>query len=150
MARPSKLTPALQKKIVGLIREGNFAARAAAACGISESTFYNWCRDGRDALAKYQEGGAKLTQDEQRKMAFLVSIKEAEALAEAQALEVIQKAAHTGTWQAAAWYLERKHGARWLKKEQIEATIHDGAEKKTKKTQEELLEELQKLEQEGR
>lgn len=151
MARPSKLTPALQKKIVGLIRDGNFAAQAAAACGISESTYYNWTRAGRAAEAKQQEG-LKLTASEKSFLQFLQSIRVAEAQAEADAVQIVQAAARTGTYQAAQWFLERKHGSRWAKKNelQVETTIHDGAERKTKKTQEELLEELQRLEQEAR
>lgn len=150
MARPSKLTPALQKKIVGLIRDGNFAAQAAAACGISESTYYNWTKAGRSAEAKQQEG-LKLTTVEKRNLEFLEAIRVAEAQAEADAVQIVQAAARTGTYQAAQWFLERKHGSRWAKKDvhQVETTIKE-AEAKPKKTQEELLEELQKLEQEAR
>lgn len=149
MARPSKLTPALQKRIVNLIKDGSYSAQAAAACGIAESTFYNWMRDGRDALAKQQEGGMKLTAAEKRNLEFMKSIKEAEAQAENQAVQVIQKAANTGTWQAAAWYLERKFPTRWSRREkhELETTIKENAT--PSKSREELLQELQELENEG-
>jgi transposase-like protein len=46
MARPTKLTPELREKIAALVREGNYAGTAAVACGIAESTFYDWMRRG--------------------------------------------------------------------------------------------------------
>ena len=148
MARPSKLTPALQTRIVELIRGGSFSAQAAAACGISESTYYSWTKSGRAAEAKQQEG-LKLSQADKRYLEFLKAIKEAEAQSEARNVMLIQKAANNGTWQAAAWYLERKFGSRWAKKDvhEVQASFKE-SNPASKKTQEELLEELQRLEQE--
>jgi len=42
MARPTKLTPAVQKKIVDAIKAGNYMETAAAYAGISKQTLYNW------------------------------------------------------------------------------------------------------------
>lgn len=152
MARPSKLTPALQKRIVGLIEAGNYSAQAAAACGIAESTFFNYMRDGRDVQAKLQEyPAAKLTADEKKKLEFLVAVRKAEAKAEAEAVALVQKAARAGTHQAAQWYLERKFPDRWGRNDRssvsVETTIKENAT--PSKSREELLQELQELEHEG-
>jgi transposase len=57
---------------------------------------------------------------------FFNAIKEAEAVAENSYLEKIQKAAEGDpekdikpVWQAAAWYLERKHPDRWGRRERV-------------------------------
>lgn len=44
--RPTKLTPELQRQIVGLIAAGNYPDVAAAACGVSKATFYEWIQRG--------------------------------------------------------------------------------------------------------
>jgi hypothetical protein len=140
--RNSKLTPERIKKVAALVREGNYARQAAAASGIGESTYYLWLQQGREAQAKT----GTLTAHEKRAVEFLEAIKSAEAAAEAEALSVIQGAGRDGTWQAAAWYLERKHADRWGRKDshkveaQVKADVSVGA-----KTREELEVEIQSL-----
>lgn len=48
---------------------------------------------------------------------FFEAIKKAEAIAEARNVTIIQSAAKD-SWQAAAWWLERKHPDEWGRKEQ--------------------------------
>ena len=60
------------------------------------------------------------TEQETAYFQFWRVIKKAEAEAEAAAVLHIKKAANDGTWQAAAWYLERKHKDRWGKSEKVE------------------------------
>jgi len=101
--RPSKLTPELQEKLCGFIRAGNYETTAAEACGVSESTYFNWKAKGEKAQrGKYRD--------------FLEDIKK--AIAQAEALHV-QRIVNAGSahWQASAWYLERKHHERWGRKE---------------------------------
>ena len=145
MARPSKLTLEVQNKLVDLIKAGSYSATAAQVCGISPSTYYNWMRDGRDALAK-QEEGHKLTAGNKRYLEFMHAIKEAEAIAESIAIAQIRRAAQDGSWQAAAWYLERKHAERWgrIDRHQVETTITEAASQGAK-SHDELIAELQKL-----
>jgi transposase-like protein len=47
MARPSKLTPELQEKIVAAIRAGAWFSDACRAAGIKKSTAYEWIRRAR-------------------------------------------------------------------------------------------------------
>lgn len=136
MGRPSKLTPGIQEDIVERIRAGVHGEVAARAAGISERTFYLWKEKGESGEGRYSQ--------------FLQSIKEAEAEAEEDALRAIREAA-TGwkktktrikqsdkgfeetveeseerNWQAAAWYLERKHPERWARpKEAAEPTYEE-------------------------
>ena len=42
--RPTVLTPALIKKIISFLRGGSYIETAAAACGISKETFYDWLK----------------------------------------------------------------------------------------------------------
>lgn len=118
MARPSKLTPEVQKRIIDAIRAGNYAAQAARSAGIGSSTFYRWMEQGatEDAPQELRE--------------FRDSVKKAEAEAEVAAVAIIRREAQNGTWQAAAWYLERKYADRWGRqdrlKQQVEVTMHDG------------------------
>lgn len=111
MARPSKLTPELTELIVLAIRAGNYSKVAAEMAGIGETTFYRWLELGA------KEGAKKEFRE------FRESIKRAEAEAEVRSVALIRQAADGGTWQAAAWYLERKHGDRWGRNDKIRQEI---------------------------
>ena len=98
--RPSKLTHERQAKICDAIRAGNYMETAAAFAGIDKTTLYAWLRKGRKAnRGKHRE--------------FVDAVEKAMADAEARDVAMIGKAAADGTWQAAAWRLERKHPDRW-------------------------------------
>lgn len=99
MARPTKLTPEVSERLVRLIRAGNFATVASAACGICRDTFQRWLRRG----AKEESG---IYRD------LVIALDEASAIAEARNVAIIMKAAEH-QWQAAAWYLERRAPDRW-------------------------------------
>lgn len=93
------------KKLVGLIRIGNYRNTAAAACGIAGSTFDAWLRRG----ARGEQPFAALADAVEK------------ALAEAEAVKV-QKI-HTASdehWQAAAWWLERTSPKKWGRKDALE------------------------------
>ena len=100
MGRRSKFTEETQQKIISAIRLGMTYERAALAAGIAVSTFYKWKKE-----AEEQKWG--------QKKEFLDALKKAEAEGEAMLLQRIQKEAKNGTWQAAAWILERRHRERW-------------------------------------
>lgn len=112
MGRPTKLTPEVQEKIVSLVRAGNYPEVAAQAAGIAGRTYYEWMAkgdEGRDPYAQFQQ-----------------AVKEAQAAAESHAVTIIRKAAMDGSWQAAAWFLERSKAERWRRKENVELTGKDG------------------------
>lgn len=111
MSRPSKLTPETQDKLVRALRAGNDQKVAAELAGIGESTFYRWMEMAEQPSAKkeYRE--------------FRELVLRTIAAAEADAVVRIQQAAQNGRWQAAAWWLERKHSERWGRNDKIRAEI---------------------------
>lgn len=95
-----KLTPELSKEICGYIAQGLTKKTAIDACGIAETSFYGWLQKGEKDLA----AGKKSVYSE-----FLQSVKKAETKDKLSRLAIIRQAAKDGTWQAAAWELERRY-----------------------------------------
>ena len=124
MARPTKLTPAIAAKLVLAIRVGNYASVAAKSVGIDQSTYYDWLAKGREDKAPYAE--------------FAVAIQKAEAEAEAATVARIQLAeAAPNTWQAAAWWLERRFPDRWGRRDRLEVE-HTVVEREAKRLADEF------------
>lgn len=91
MPRPAiKLDEGRRKRLMAALEAGATLRMSAAAAGVSE-----------DTLARWRKADADLQAD----------IETAEARGAVRALEVIQQAAAAGTWQAAAWMLERRYPA---------------------------------------
>ena len=106
-----KLDAELIDKAHKLISEGHYAITVCSYFGIDESTYYKWINK------------AKLDIDKNKKSIYVElfqSINEAEAKAEMRHLQNIVKASADGTWQASAWYLERKHKAKWSAKQEVQ------------------------------
>lgn len=101
MVRPSKLTPELKKEICNYIRAGNTPEVSAVIAGISSRTFYLWMEKGK----KFKSG---------KFLQFLQSIKKAEKESQAWHVQNIRKASED-TWQASAWFLERRFPGEWAK-----------------------------------
>lgn len=97
MARRTKLTPVVQQRIVGAIKTGATYELAAQFGGITRATLWLWLRKGQD-----QKRGIYRT--------FFDEFKSAEAQSCVRALAVVNKSANDGSWQAAAWLLERRFG----------------------------------------
>ena len=101
MGRPSKLTPEVQDRIVQAIAAGNYLEVAAAYAGIGKTTLYRWLEHADDPKS------------DDRYRHFREAVESARAQAEVRNVALIQKAANDGTWQAAAWHLERTAWQRW-------------------------------------
>ena len=112
MARPSKLTPEIEKKILDAIRIGNYYEAACAYAGINIRTFYRWMENGEKAKSgKYCQ--------------FCHAVKQAEGDAEARI--VAQWTSKTPEdWRAAQAFLEHRYPERWGKKE---THIFEGGDK---------------------
>ena len=100
--RPTKYNAEVHKMICDALRAGNTRRDSVHYAGISEDTFANWLRDNSD---------------------FSEDIQKAEAAVALRNVALIQKAASDGTWQAAAWWLERRR-----KNDFALQTEHTGAE----------------------
>ena len=101
--RPTKYNEEVVQRITQALRSGNTRRASCGYAGISEDTFAVWMKNNAD---------------------FSDAIKKAECDAEVRNVAIIQKAADT-TWQAAAWWLERKHKAEWSSR--VEQTGADGS-----------------------
>jgi len=112
--RKTKLTPEIHKRITDIIQAGNYAKIAAFAAGINPDTYYEWLNRGKSDAAK---GKTTIFSD------FSDAVTRAEAIAEAANVTLIRTAAQNGTWQAAGWFLERKHSDRWGRNDKLRQEI---------------------------
>jgi transposase len=101
--RPTKLDDLTAKRICDAIATGNTRRCAATAAGVSYATIKQWVRRGRAGEEPFA--------------AFLARLEKADAEDEAKAVKGIVDAAQAGTWQAAAWWLERRRSDRWARRE---------------------------------
>ena len=125
MGRPSKLTDDVQQRIVAALAAGNYQDTASAYAGINKQTFYNWMERGRAERDRINNG-EKARKNETRYVDFLDAVESARAGAEVRSVHLISKAANEGTWQAAAWFLERSHPQRWGRLNRTEISGPDG------------------------
>lgn len=105
--------PRVERLINGL-RLGHFVEEACQHANISKQTYYRWLKEG-EAL---DEKTTPLTSDEQALRDLCDAIKAAELAGQSAALDVIRTAAARGTWQAAAWFLERRN-KKWSNRTEI-------------------------------
>lgn len=101
MARPTKLTPDVQRTICAALQAGNYASAACAMAGIDDATFYRWMQRGaRERRGAYCE--------------FRDAVERATARGEVSLVAIIRKAAEKD-WRAALALVERRHPERWGK-----------------------------------
>lgn len=102
--------PVIVKRLIDAITAGNTFANAIILAGIGERTFYRWMAQGERARSK----SSKARQ-------FWQKVKEAEAQAVNRNVLCISTAARK-SWQAAAWYLERRLPEQWGRKDKVESS----------------------------
>ena len=112
MARPTKLTPETQDKIVSAISAGNYYEAACGYAGISYSVFRDWMIAGQET----KDGVRKKTKGNKVFLEFLDAVEQAEAEAEVRVVAQWQKNI-PNSWQAARDFLARRHPTRWMNKE---------------------------------
>jgi hypothetical protein len=86
VGRPSKFSPAVVKRICGMIGRGLNYSQAAEAAAIHRDTLNEWAK---------------------RNSEFSDALKRAAAEGIDRRLRRIEQAARSGNWQADAWWLER-------------------------------------------
>lgn len=109
MAKPgrkTKYTPETVAKIVQAIKTGATYQLACQYAGISHETFAQWMK---------------------HKPEFSEAVKESEGAGAIELLARIRKEAAEGTWQAAAWILERRYPEMYGRQRQ-EVTGADGGD----------------------
>jgi transposase len=114
VARPTKLTAELTRKLGELVAAGVELPRAAACVGLAPRTVERWRARGAAARAgPYRD--------------LYLALEQADAQAEVRDILLIGKAAQTN-WKAAAWRLERRFPDRWGPKRPVEARPETSAE----------------------
>lgn len=127
VGKPTLLNDELQEKIVELIKLGNYAEDAAGAVGIGRTTFFLWMARGRAESERLKlMPDAEPNELETPYVTFMNAVEKARDEATARNVAVIQKAAHSGDWKAAAWYLERTRQKTYGRAERVEMTGADG------------------------
>jgi hypothetical protein len=102
MARRSKRSPEREAAILLSLEIGNTRKAAANGAGISHELFYQWLAD----------------------LTFLEAVVRAEAKAEQRFLNNVAQAAAAGdSWQAAAWWLERRRHEEYARRDKVDMTI---------------------------
>ena len=99
------LTDELRELIVRHLESGSSLEVAARAAGVARRTLQRWLAAGVEAEAAAEQ--RELNEREQAYLDLREAAEEARARAQVRALATIQKAALDGSWQAAAWFLER-------------------------------------------
>jgi len=112
--RKSKLNEQVVERFIRAIKLGCPIKDACGCAGISETTYYRWMQ-----LADSDHRGSKKYRE------FREQVKVAEGEATASWLAIIEKAAREGSWQAAAWKLERRRDM-FIPKTRQEVTGKDG------------------------
>lgn len=107
--RPSKLTPALEKEIVGYLEGGNFREVAAELAGVDKATMRRWVQRGRREPSGLWGSFAR-------------RVREAERRAEANMLRIVVLGAAEDP-KHAEWFLERKFPERWGRKDSVKAEL---------------------------
>jgi hypothetical protein len=103
--RPSKLTPAIQARIVDKIKKGNFRTVAAVCNGIGVRTLNQWMILGKkNSESNYGK--------------FRQAVLAAENDAETYAVSCIRRGAAKDA-RHAEWWLERKFHKRWGRKDRM-------------------------------
>jgi transposase len=124
--RRTKLTPEVQSAVMEALSAGNYLETAAQYAGIGASTLYLWLDRGRAEKERLDiDTEAEPVESEQKFVEFLETVEKTRAQAEVRAVALVRKAAIDGTWQAAAWYLERSHPKKWGRSQRLE---HSGPE----------------------
>ena len=122
--RTPLLNATTQDRIVSAVRAGAYLDDAATLVGISRQTLLLWMRNGRDAQDRL-DIGETITDRDRLYLDFLNAVESARAEAQLRNVAIIQKAANEGTWQAAAWYLERTNPRKWGRHETVEIGVAD-------------------------
>jgi transposase len=140
----TKLNPERQARIVEALNNGNYIETAARYAAITPQAMYKWLNRGNAERQRILEGEDPLP-EEQIYVDFVEAVEKARSQAEMRNVGLIQKAAVDGTWQAAAWFLERSYPKRWGRSDRLEHTGADGGPMEVQVSVEQLEEKVLEL-----
>ncbi len=119
------IDPDIIKRVEDAIRVGNYVEDACEYAGLSRHTLYSWMRRGREEADRIA-AGADPNPAEAIYVNILNTIEKARAEAVVRNVTLIQNAARDGSWQAAAWWLERTRPAQYGRRLATEVSGPDG------------------------
>lgn len=136
--RPTKLTAELVTQIIDSVLKGAYLETAAQVAGIDKVTLYRWLRRADDVTARALEHAPPGDVDvytlvdpaEWVYLDFRHALKAAEAYSEVMLLERVRGAGDG--WQAFMTILERRHPARWGRRQVLDHTVKGEVEQRTK------------------
>lgn len=106
--RPSKISPEIHTKIVGLLKAGNYLETASAVAGIDPKNLRAWIRKGARGIEPYRQ--------------FAEDVDQAMAESEGAALAML-RAHGRKDWRALAWWLERTRPAQYGQTVAVAASV---------------------------
>lgn len=112
--------------LLSALRAGNYFEHACAYAGLAPSTVYRWLERGRIEAASIQNGNQP-NPEEAEYLDLCNTIEKARADAVVANVAIIQNAARNGTWQAAAWWLERTMPQQFGRQLKAEVTTNDSS-----------------------
>lgn len=105
------------QRLLNALKAGHFVDEACQYAPISRQTYYRWLREAEQVTEKAQRG-ERITSDEENIRDLGDTIKAAELAGQNAALDTIRDAITAGTWQAAAWFLERRN-KKWSNRTEV-------------------------------
>lgn len=106
MAETPTINDTRVQNVINNLSAGHYMERASRLSNVNPSTVYIWKAKG-EAERQRVDKGEEPTETGQKYLEILEAIEKAQEQASHRAMISIQKAAAEGSWQAAAWYLER-------------------------------------------
>lgn len=96
-------------RIIQALDAGAFFDDACGFANVSKSAAYEWLARGKAAREEQEAGGEahELAADDRAYLEFAEAVERTRSTVIVKNLAIIRTAAQNGTWQAAAWYLER-------------------------------------------
>lgn len=117
--------PEIIKRLIEALRSGNYIDDACNYAGIAESTYYLWMDRGRQEKARI-DAGQPADPTEAAWLDIYSEVQRARSEAVVRNVHLIQAAARGGTWQAAAWWLERTRPDKFGRRLSAEVTGANG------------------------
>jgi len=103
VGRPTKRTPEREQRLLDALRAGNTRKAACSYAGVAQDAFNRW-------LLRFAD--------------FADAIQKAEADAEVRHVANIARVAQEGTWQASAWWLERRRPDDYGRRERLDLDVY--------------------------
>ena len=113
------------KVLINSLKNGAYVETACAYSGIGTSSVYRWIERGKAEDERLQQGESP-NPEETPYWEIWDTIEKARSEAMLRNITLIQTAAQSGSWQAAAWFLERTNPKLYGRRNYNELTGADG------------------------